>query len=58
MNKTSPAGTSGLARKSGVCEISCSLRSQIYALKSFQDDWIQVNNRQTFTDRHLLIPIN
>ena len=26
--------------------------------KSFQDDWSQVNNRQTFTDKHLLIPIN
>ena len=36
----------------------CSLPCQIYALKSFQDDWSQVNNRQTFTDKHLLIPIN
>ena len=26
--------------------------------KSFQDDWGQVNNRQTFTDGHLLISIN
>ena len=27
-------------------------------IKRFQDDWSQNNNRQTFTDRHLLIPIN
>ena len=27
-------------------------------LKSFQDYWSQVNSRQTFTDRHLLAPIN
>ena len=31
--------------------------SNIY-FKSFQDDWSQNNNRQTFIDRHLLIPIN
>ena len=31
----------------------------MYTTKGFQDDWSQVNNnRQTFTDRHLLIPIN
>ena len=36
----------------------CSLPCQIYASKSFQDDWSQVNNRQTFNDKHLLIPIN
>ena len=30
----------------------------MYAPKSFQDDWSQVNNKQTFTDRHLLMPIN
>ena len=30
----------------------------MYATKSFQDDWSQVNNKQTFTDGHLLIPIN
>ena len=28
----------------------------MYTLKGFQDDWSQVNNMQTFTDRHLLIP--
>ena len=32
--------------------------SNIYTSKGFQDDWSQVNNRQTFTNRHLLIPIN
>ena len=26
--------------------------------KKFQDDWSQVNNTHTVTDRHLLIPIN
>ena len=32
----------------------------MYASKKFQDDWSEVNNRQTFidTNRHLLIPIN
>ena len=40
------------------CKISCSLPFRIHTSKSFQDDWSQVNNRQTFTDRHLLIPIN
>ena len=31
--------------------------SNKYTSKGFQDDWSQVNNRHTFTDRHLLIPI-
>ena len=34
--------------------ISCSLQSQIYALKRFQADWKQVNNRQTFDDRQFI----
>ena len=29
-----------------------------YVSKSFQDDLNQVNNKQTFSDRHLLIPIS
>ena len=32
--------------------------SRIYPSKSFQHNWSQVNNRKTFTDRHLLIQIN
>ena len=39
-------------------QISCLVLSRIYTSKIFQDDWSQVNNRQSFTDRHLLIPIN
>ena len=39
-------------------QISCLVLSRIYTSIIFQDDWSQVNNRQSFTDRHLLIPIN
>ena len=39
-------------------QIYWSLSSRIYTSKGFQDDWRQNNNRQTFTDRHLLIPVN
>ena len=26
--------------------------------KKIQDNWSQISNTQTFTDRHLLVPIN
>ena len=53
-NDLSPSKTFRPAKN----QISCSITSGIYTSKNFQDDWSQVNNRQTFTDRHLLIPIN
>ena len=34
------------------------MSSRIYTSKCFQDDWSQVNNMQSFTDRHLLMAIN
>ena len=40
-----------------MCAIYCTYEI-INVSKSFHDDWNQVNNRQTFTDRHLLIQIN
>ena len=35
-------------------QISCPLPSRRYASKSFQDDWSQASNRQTFTDLTLI----
>ena len=37
-------------------QMACSLPWPVHS--HFQDDWSQVNKRHTFTDRHLLIPIN
>ena len=39
-------------------KISCSFLSRIYASKSYLDDQSQISSGQTFTDRHLLIPVN
>ena len=41
-----------------ICLKSNFLLSRIYTSKCFQDDWSQVNNMQSFTDRHLLMVIN
>ena len=35
--------------------MSCSLQCRIYTSKGFQDDWSQVNNMQTFTDKTTLM---
>ena len=41
-----------------ICLKSNFFLSRIYTSKCFQDDWSQVNNLQSFTDRHLLMAIN
>ena len=46
----------------GLCMLSfrhhCFLDIIRHTSKGFRDNWNQVNNMQSFTDRHLLKPIN